>query len=235
MMKKVLFMALTILLTLSLVGCGGGDTPAEKPAQEKKDVTADKAIVTYAELLMTGESATAGDLGLTDAEKAEIVNFIAKESIEMGGNAIPLSEKSAQTIADKMHEKFKQHMKFTATIKKDDAEHPVVEIKTAPLIASSANSEEIIKEATALVEMNTQLQESGSTPDQIRENSNFQAMAIKVCLAPLESYVPGEEKAFEIKCTKVNGHWAPENVKDLYYLLTGADLEAIKAMEAQQK
>ena len=69
MMKKVLFMALTILLTLSLVGCGGGDTPAEKPAQEKKDVTADKAIVTYAELLMTGESGAGRDRQLGQGER----------------------------------------------------------------------------------------------------------------------------------------------------------------------
>ena len=78
MMKKFLLGALTILFTLCMVGCGGGDKPADKPAApaEKKEVSADKAIVTYAELIATGESAN--DIGLTEEEKAERIALIER-------------------------------------------------------------------------------------------------------------------------------------------------------------
>lgn len=129
MFKKISFGVLMLLLTLSIVGCAGGDKPAEK-------VAADKALLTYAELLMFGESTGADALGLTDAEKAEVINFTANDRIE-AGKATPISEESAQFMAAKTHEKFKQIMKFTATLKKDDTDHPVVEIKTTALLSSA--------------------------------------------------------------------------------------------------
>lgn len=227
MMKKVLFMALTILLTLSLVGCGG-DTPTEKPAQEKKEVTADKAVVTYAELLMTGESATAGDLSLTDAEKAEIVNFAANTTVKFLGNAMPLSDKSAQAIAAKMHELSKQNMKFTATIKKDDPEHPIVEIKTTPWTPSGTANEEVERDTQAWIERSILLQAGGVTPEQLKENDEFQALAVKAITGGFSTIVFNTEKPFEVTCNKVNGHWAPENVENLYYFLIGVDIEALR-------
>ena len=230
MMKKVLFMALTILLTLSLVGCGGGDNPTEKPAQEKKEVTADKAVVTYAELLVMGDSAGAGDLGLTDAEKAELVNFAANKTVEFLGDGMPISDKSAQAIAAKMHELSKQNMKFTATIKKDDPEHPVVEIKTTPWAPSGTVNEEVERDTQAWIGMNIQLQASGVTPEQLKENAEFQALAVKAITGGFSTIVFNTEKPFEVTCAKVNGHWAPENVENLYYFLIGVDIEALKKM-----
>lgn len=231
MLKKVLLGALTILFALGLVGCGGGeDKPAEKPAAEKKEVTADKAILTYAELIATGESAGAGDLGLNEAEKTELVNYATKKTIEFAGNFIPLSEQSGQAIAAKMHELSKKNMKFAATVKTEDAEHPVIELKTNPFANSGAANEEAENDNKALVEMSIQLQDAGNTPEQLKENAEFQALAVKALTGALNASVFDNEKTFEVKCTKVNGHWAPENVEDLYYFLSGMDVEAIHKM-----
>lgn len=231
MFRKVLFGALTLLLALGMVGCGGGDKPAEKPAQEKKEVTADKAVVTYAELLATGESATAGDLGLTDAEKAELVNFAVKNTIEFFGNNTMLSEKSAQAIAAKIHELSKKNMKFSATIKKDDPEHPVVELKTTPWTPSlDVTNEEAEKDMDAWLQMNMQLQESGTTPEQLKENEEFQNLTVKMIISGFNTIIFNTEKTFETTCNKVNGHWAPEKVDSLYYFLMGIDIEALKKL-----
>lgn len=230
MMKKVLFMALTILLTLSLVGCGG-DNPAEKPAQEKKEVTADKAVVTYAELLATGESATAGDLSLTDAEKAELVNFAVNKTVEFLGDGMPISDKTAQAIAAKMHELSKKNMKFEATIKKDDAEHPVVELKTTPWTAAlDTANEEAEKNMNAWFGMILQLQESGATPEQLKENEEFQNLTVQMITSGFNTISFNTEKTFEVTCNKVNEHWAPEKVDSLYYFLMGIDIEGLKKL-----
>lgn len=227
MLKKILFGALTVLFALSLVGCGGDeDKPAEKPAVEKKEVTADKAIITYAELLATGESAGAGDLGLTDAEKDALANSAAKYAIEFSGDFIPLSDESGQAIATKLHELAKQNMKFVATVKKDDAEHPVIELKTNPFAVGEKN-EEVESDMQALVEMSIQHQEAGTTPEQLKENADFQALAVKAITGSFNTSVFNTEKTFEVTCNKVNGHWAPANVEDLYYFLAGIDVEAM--------
>ena len=225
MFKKILMTTL-LLVTMLFAGCGGDDKPAETPAPEKKEVSADKAVVTYAELLATGESAGAGDLGLTDAEKDALANSAAKYAIEFAGNFIPLSDESGQAIAAKMHELAKANMKFTATLKKDDAEHPVVELKTNPF-AVGATNEEVENDMQALVEMSTTLQDGGATPEQLKENSDFQALAVKALTGASDASVFNTEKTFEITCEKVNGHWAPANVEDLYYFLTGVDVEAM--------
>lgn len=225
MFKKILMTTL-LLVTMLFAGCGDEDKPAETPAPEKKEVSADKAIVTYAELLATGESAGAGDLGLTDAEKDALANSAAKYAIEFAGNFIPLSDESGQAIAAKMHELAKANMKFTATLKKDDAEHPVVELKTNPF-AVGATNEEVENDMQALVEMSTTLQDGGATPEQLKENADFQALAVKALTGASDASVFSTEKTFEVACEKVNGHWAPANVEDLYYFLTGVDVEAM--------
>lgn len=236
MLKKILLGALTILFALALVGCGGDeDKSTEKPATEKKEVTADKAIITYAELLATGESAGAGDLGLTDAEKDALANSAAKYAIELSGEFIPLSDESGQAIAAKLHELAKQNMKFTAIVKKDDTEHPVIELKTNPFAVGDEN-EEATSDMQALVEMSIQHQEAGTTPEQLKENADFQALAVKAITGISNTSVFNTEKTFEVTCDKVNGHWAPANVEELYYFLSGVDPKALQEalQDAQQ-
>lgn len=236
MLKKILLGALTILFALALVGCGGDeDKSTEKPATEKKEVTADKAIITYAELLATGESAGAGDLGLTDAEKDALANSAAKYAIELSGEFIPLSDESGQAIAAKLHELAKQNMKFTAIVKKDDTEHPVIELKTNPFAVGDEN-EEATSDMQALVEMSIQHQEAGTTPEQLKENADFQALAVKAITGISNTSVFNTEKTFDVTCDKVNGHWAPANVEELYYFLSGVDPKALQEalQDAQQ-
>lgn len=232
MFKKILMTTL-LLVTMLFAGCGD-DKPAETPAPEKKEVSADKAVVTYAELLATGESAGVGDLGLTDAEKAELVNSAAKYAIEFAGEFIPLSDESGQAIAAKMHELAKANMKFTATVKKDDAEHPIIELKTNPFAVGDKN-EEAESDMQALVEMSIQNQEAGTAPEQVKEDAEFQALAVKAITGISNTSVFNTEKTFEVTCDKVNGHWAPANVEELYYFLSGVDPKALQeALQAAQ-
>ena len=216
MLRKVFFGMLTLLLALSLVGCDGGDKPVE-PANNK--VAADKMVLTYAELLATGESAN--DVGLSDEEKSELVNFAAQNVIKFCGDPMPVSEKSGQTIGNKIHELSKKNMKFTVTLKNDDPEHPVVELKTTPWTSSGTESK--TDYSKKWIDMNVKLHEGGATAEQIRENSEFQDLTIKALTESFDTIVFNTEKTLDITCNEVNGHWAPENVADLYNFLMGMD------------
>ena len=76
MLKKILFGALTVLLALSLVGCGGKkdaaktDAPAEQKAEVAVEGAPDKAILAYAQLYAYGviEDENQAAAGLTDAD-----------------------------------------------------------------------------------------------------------------------------------------------------------------------
>ena len=221
MLKRILAGALTILFALCMVGCGGGDKPADKPAAEKKDVTADKAVLAYAELLMTGESANADAVGLSDAEKAELAGQFQKDLVELLGNAVPLSDKSAETIAKAYQEKCKKDMKFKAVVKKDDAENPVVELTTTPWDAKGFQNDPAQGDYDALVEMNMQLREGGSTPEQIKQNEEFQNLAVEAFTKSFNAFQMQDEKTLVVNCNKVNDHFAPADVKVLKDFLTG--------------
>ncbi len=194
--------------------------------QKKEDAPeveaiADKAVLACAELLMTGESANADAVGLSAAEKAELAGQFQKDLVEMLGVAVPLSDKSAQTIAKAFQEKCKKDMKFTVTVKKDDAEHPVVEITTTPWDAKGFQNDPAQADFDALVEMNMKLRDDGLTPEQIKENEDFQNLAVEAFSKSYDAFKMQDEKTLVVNCNKVNDHFAPADVKMFKDFLTG--------------
>ena len=217
MLKKILVGALTISVALCMFACGGDG----KPAAEKKEVTADKAVLAYAELLMTGESANADAVGFSAAENAELAGQFQRDFVEMLGNTVPLSDKSAETIAKTFQEKCKKDMKFTAIVKKDDAEHSVVELTTTPWNAAGFKDDPAQVDFAALIEMSIQLRDDGLTTEQIKGNEEFQNLAVEAFSKSFDAFQMQDEKTLVVNCKKVNDHFAPADVKVFKDFLTG--------------
>lgn len=210
MVRRIVFATL-MLLAVCVAGYGNDKADAAQAG-------ADKAVLAYAELFTTGESSNATAVGLSDKEKSEISKQLSKDLVDMFGNAVPLSDQSANAIAKKYQEKCNREMKFTATLKTDDAKQPVVELKVTVLSESSANADCF----SALLDMNAKLRDGGATPDQIKANAEFQKLAVESFGKYIDSFVAGTERTFDVTCTKVNGHWAPANFEALKrFLLKG--------------
>ena len=223
MFKRIFACALILAAMFCMTGCGG-----EKPAStENNNATPDKAVLAYAELTTHGKSDNAAAAGLTDKEKSDISNAIitgfAKSIVEVA----PLSDNSLQAITKVFHEKFSKDMKFTATVKKDDAANPVVELKTTPIDYNAAvQGAGAIDEWIALVGMVGQLKADGATDDQLKQNPEVQKLAVTAFTKYIEGVPFQEEKTFEVPCVKVDGsdgkvHWAPEDGKKLTDFVTG--------------
>lgn len=189
MVRRIVFATL-MLLAVCVAGYGNDKADAAQAG-------ADKAVLAYAELFTTGESSNATAVGLSDKEKSEISKQLSKDLVEMFGNAVPLSDQNANAIAKKYQEKCKQEMKFTATLKTDDAKQPVVELK-ATVLSESDVSDNCF---SALFAMNAKLQAGGTPPTH---------------------FVARKEATIDVTCTKVNGYLVPADFEDLKrFLLKG--------------
>ena len=217
MYGRIFVCALILAATLCLAACGG----------EKQPANVDKAVLAYAQLATCGKSDNAEAAGLTEADQAEIAKTIADDLIAGIAEVVPLSDQSAQSVTAAFHERFAKDMKFTATVKKDDAKAPVVELKTTPIdyngTLQAANK---IDQWIALVGMVGQLKADGVTDEQLKANNEVQNVAVTaltkfVNAAPLQG-----EKTFDVTCAKIKGsdgkeHWAPADLDAFTKFLTG--------------
>ena len=126
MLKKILFGALTVLLTLSLVGCGGkkdAAKPAEAPAEQKAEVSVegapDKAVLAYAQLYAYGiiEDENQAAAGLTDADIDKVQDQILTPIVD-AFKMYPLSDESVAEMTGKYVEKLHVAMDIKATVKR---------------------------------------------------------------------------------------------------------------------
>lgn len=218
MLRKIFVCALTAAI-FCLVGCGGGG--------EQQKTSADKAVLAYAELIAGGESANMAAAGLTDADKKEIRDEIADELADGFKEVMPLTDQSANAVAEKFYAKFKNEMKFQTTLKKDDKEHPVVELKTTPINQDSANKAMPANdEFLALIGMVGQLKADGATDDQLKNNAELQQLAVTALSKYVEALTLQGEKTFDVVCKEVKGsdgktHWAPEDDDALAKFILG--------------
>ena len=219
MFRRIFVCTLILAAMFCLTGCGG-----EKPASTT-NATADKAVLAYAELATGGKSDNA--TGFTDADKAEISKMIVGTFIKNIADVAPLNDQSAQAVTAAFHEKFSKDMKFTATLKKDDATSPVVELKTTPLDsdaaiqAAGANDEWI-----ALVGIVGQLKSDGTTDDQLKANKDVQTAAVNALTKYIQSIPLQGEQTFDVTCAQVKGsddktHWAPADLDAFTKFITG--------------
>ena len=215
MLRKIFVCALTLVAIFCLVGCGG----------EQKS-NADKAVLAYAELITGGESANMAAAGISDADKNEIRKDVINAFVDGVKDVVPLTEQSADAVATKFYAKFKTEMKFQ-TLKKDDKEHPVVELKTTPMDQEGANKALAANdELIALVGMVGQLKADGMTDEQLKANAEVQKLAVTALTKFVEAIPLQGEKTFDVTCKEVKGsdgktHWAPEDEDALVKFITG--------------
>ena len=214
MSGKIFVCAMILAATFCIAACGG----------EKQTSNADKAVLAYAELMTQGKSTTAD---ISDADKTEIAKTISANFIAGIAEVAPLNEKSAQAVTAAFNERFAKDMKFTATIKTDDANHPVVELKTTPIDYKAAvQGAASIDEWMALVGMVGKLKADGSTDAQLKSNADVQKLAVTALTKFVNSVPLQGEKTFDVTCDKVKGsdgkdHFAPADLDAFTKFLTG--------------
>lgn len=222
MFRRIFTCALILAAMFCMTGCGGDEKPAATD-----NATADKAVLAYAEMLTHGKSDNAAAAGFTDKDKTDLGNAIITGFVNSIAEVAPLSEKSVQAITKVFHEKFSKDMKFTATVKKDDAKNPVVELKTTPMdsdgaIQAAGKNDEWI----ALVGIVGQLKADGATDDQLKANDDVQAAAVTALTKYINAIPMQAEQTFDVTCSQVKGsdgkmYWAPENPEALTKFITG--------------
>ena len=215
MLKKILICAVMIASML-IVGCG----------EEKIIGTPDKAVLAYAEIAMTGESENLSAAGFSEDDKNKIRQAVANNFIASVSDIVPLSDTSAQELAQIYFDRLKGNVAFKTTLK-SEGEQPIVELTTTPIdYAASAKSAGKNDELIALLGMVGKLKSEGVTEEQLKASPDVQRLAVSA----FSKYIAGisfqPEKTFEIPCQKSEGtdgnaHWMPVDGKNLIDLITG--------------
>ena len=234
MFRKVLFGALTLLLALSLVGCGGKkdeaktDAPAEQKAEVKVEGAPDKAVLAYAQLYAYGviEDENQAAAGMQQADIDKVQEQVLSPIVE-AFKMYPLSEESVADMTGKYVEKLHMAMDMKTTVKKDDKEHPVVE-----LTATTINQEgaaKVAEENADLVALGTaygELKANGLSDEDLKTSEDFQKFAMESIDNYINEFPLNETATLEVTCKAVEGsdgkmYWAPEDPTAVAKFVTG--------------
>ena len=236
MLRKVLFGALTLLLALSLVGCGGNKDAGKKDeAPQKAEETvkapeagADKAVLAYAQLYAYGviEDENQAAAGMTEKDIEAVQDQVLSPIVE-AFKQYPLSDESVAEMTGRYVGKLHAGMDMKTTVKKDDPTNPVVE-----LTATTINQEGAAKVAETnedLVALGTaygELQAQGLTEAQLKESAEFQQFALESIDKFIDEFPLNPESSIEVTCEAVEGsdgklYWAPKNPEEVAKFVTG--------------
>ena len=236
MVKKIVFGALTLLLALCLVGCGGKkeDSAKKDEAAPKTEETAavegtpDKAVLAYAQLYAYGviEDENQAAAGMTEKDIEAVQDQVLAPIVD-SFKEYPLSDESVAEMTGRYVEKLHAAMDMKTTVKKDDKEHPVVEL-TATTIdqAGAAKVAEGNQDLIALGTAYGELQAQGLTPEQLKESAEFQQFALDSIDKFIDEFPLNAEKTLEVTCKAVQGsdgkmYWAPEDPVAVAKFVTG--------------
>lgn len=215
MLRKVLICAV-MMLALTLTGCG----------EEKVAGSPDKAVLAYVETVMTGESENLSAAGFGEKYAHDIRFAAVKTFTETLKSIVPLSDATAQELGKVYFDRLKGAMTFKATVK-TAGDRPIVELTTTPIdYAATAKTAVNNDELMALLGMVGQLKAEGATEEQLKDNADVQALAVKAFGKYVADISFQPEKSFEVPCQKLTGedgktHWAPAEGKALIDFLTG--------------
>ena len=234
MFRKILFGALTLLLALSLVGCGGKkdaaktDAPAEQKAEVAVEGTPDKAVLAYAQLYAYGviEDENQKAAGMTQADIDKVQEQVVAPLVQ-AFSQYPLSDESVATMTAQYIEKLHMAMDMKATVKTEDKEHPVVELKATTINQEGAakiaeTNEDLVALGTAYGE----LQAQGLTEEDLKTSSDFQQFALESIDKYINEFPLNEEATLEVTCEAVEGsdgkmYWAPQDPVAVAKFVTG--------------
>ncbi|MBR4903660.1 MAG: hypothetical protein IKZ53_03240 [Selenomonadaceae bacterium] len=220
MLKKVLFGALTVLLALSLIGCGGKKDTA---AADKKDAavtvegTADKAVLAYAQLYAYGnpDEDAIKAAGLTEDEIKKVQEQVIGGPMFAFAN-FSLSKENLESVVNQYTEKIKAKTNVKVTLKKDDAENPVVELAVST-INNDASTKAAEEELNILNKALEELKAQGLTDEQLVASAEYQAFALESLNKIIDAYVFNAESNLEVPCVAVDKaegkkYWAPKDI-----------------------
>ena len=238
MLRKILFGALTLLLALCLVGCGGKkeDANAKKDdAAQKTEETAkapagaaDKAVLAYAQLYAYGviEDENQAAAGMTEKDIEAVQNQVLSPIVD-AFKQYPLSDDSVAEMTRRYVGKLHADMDMKATVKKDDPTNPVVEL-TATTInqEGAAKVAETNENLVALGAAYGELQAQGLTEAQLKESAEFQQFALESIDKFIDEFPLNPETSIEVTCEAVEGsdgkmYWAPKNPEAIAKFVTG--------------
>ena len=237
MLRKVLFGALTLLLALTLIGCGAKKDDAKKddaaaPKTEEKveapTGTPDKAVLAYAQLYAYGviEDENMKAAGMTDKDVEEVQEQVIKPIVEVF-QKYPLSDESVAEMTGQYVAKLHNAMAIKTTVKKEDATNPVVELKATTI--NQAGADEVAKNNEDLVTLGAaygELQAQGLTEAQLKESPDFQAFALEAINKFIDEFPLNPESSIEVTCEAVKGsdgkmYWAPKNPEEVAKFVIG--------------
>ncbi|MBR4642523.1 MAG: hypothetical protein IKO74_07340 [Selenomonadaceae bacterium] len=237
MLRKVLFGALTLLLALCLVGCGGKKDEAKKDdaAAQKTEETAkapegtpDKAVLAYAQLYAYGviEDENQKAAGMTEKDIEAVQDQVLAPIVD-AFKQYPLSDESVAEMTGQYVGKLHMAMDMKATVKKDDPTNPVVEL-TATTInqEGAAKVAETNEDLVALGAAYGELQAQGLTEAQLKESAEFQQFALESIDKFINEFPLNPETSIEVTCEAVEGsdgkmYWAPKNPEEVAKFVTG--------------
>ena len=236
MVKRILFGALTLLLALTLVGCGGKknadadkkDQTAQKTEIVAPEGSADKAILAYAQLCAYGmpDDDALKAAGLTEkdvaAAKEKVVDPLLKSFSQY-----PLNDESINRIKKEYPEKLQAAMEIKATVKTDDKEKPVVELTATTINKDGAakvaeENADLMALATAFDELKVQ----GLTDEDLKASEDFQAFALESLDKYVNEFPLNEQASVDVICVVKQGedgktYWAPEDISVVEKFVTG--------------
>lgn len=235
MLKKILFGALTVLLALSLVGCGAkkdAAKPAEAPAEQKAEVTVegspDKAVLACAQLSAYGKTDAENQkaAGLTDEQVKGIKEKVLTPFVD-AFKMYPLSDESVTKMTDKYVEKLQAATNIKATVKTEDKEHPVVELSAVTINQEgAAKLTETNEDLTTLATAYNELKAQGLTDEDLKTSPDFQQFALESIDNYINEFPLNPEAKLEVTCEAAKGsdgkmHWAPQNPEAVAKFVNG--------------
>ena len=217
MLKKI-FALMMICAFALMTGCGS----------DKIVGSPDKAVLAYAEIAMTGSSDNMQAAGFSEDDGKAIRFNVARAFIESLENVAPLSDASAEQVADIYFNKLKGAMNFQVKVVKDDPERPIVEITTTPIDQGETARASVTEndELLALVGMVGKLKSDGADDESLKENADVQKLAVDALTKYIENIKFASDQTYQVPCSKVTGsdknvHWAPADSELFINFLTG--------------
>ena len=210
--KRLLLPFVAVLAMFLVAGCG------DKP----KD-TADKAVLAYAELYAYGDTDKTEATGLTKEQKEKISEALLTE-VDQQFQSMMLSEDNAVAVTNYYIADRKANITLKAKVKKDDSEHPVVELTATPV--DKAEFDKIMQTNEDLVALGVVLGLAQQGVD-VRHDPSYQQGAMDVLRKFIDEIPYDDEKTLDVPCDMVKSddgktlHWAPKDPKAIQKFLDG--------------
>ena len=211
--KRLLLPFIAVLAMFLVAGCG------DKP----KD-TADKAVLAYAELYAYGDTDKTEAAGLTKEQKEKISEALLTE-VDQQFQSMMLSKDNAVAVTNYYIADRKANITLKAKVKKDDSEHPVVELTATPV--DKAEFDKIMQTNEDLVALGVVLGLAQQQGVDVRHDPSYQQGAMDVLRKFIDEIPYDDEKTLDVPCDMVKSddgkslHWATKPPKTIQKFLDG--------------